>query len=77
MKIKIRGEGKKFVFYLPLSAGAISIVLKILRRKNSSVPDPKYVVPIIKEVKKYKRKYGGFTLVEIEEEDGSKIVITV
>lgn len=78
MKIAVNAEGHKIRLYLPLSVGLVRFGLRIARRYSDRVPDPKLIVPLIKELKRWKKKNGKITLVEVEDQnDGTFVQIVL
>lgn len=69
MKIRVKGEGYNFRFWVPLLPSILSLGLKIGRHYSPEVPDAKFIVPIVKELKKWRKKHGKLTLVEVDSKD--------
>lgn len=76
MKIQVRTEGRRFFLPVPLWGGLIRLGLAIGRKYSDKVPDADFVLPIVKELKRYKKQNGKFVLVEAESED-AYIKITI
>lgn len=68
MKVRIN----RFCFFVPLSQKIVSLCLKQYLRENAHITEP-----IISSLKDFRKEYGHFNIVEIEEKDGNKVVITI
>lgn len=82
MTIRIKSDNKKFVVPVPLWRGLITFVLNIALKHSETNRETILVLketltPVIKELKRFKRKNGKFTLVYIKSGDGEEIKITV
>ncbi|MBQ9482191.1 MAG: hypothetical protein IJU84_08515 [Clostridia bacterium] len=71
MKVVINGEKRRFSLFLPL--WSISGVMRAANVKGVKSLGRKFY----KALKKYKKKYGGFTLLEAESADGTRVTVTV
>ncbi|MBS1305543.1 MAG: hypothetical protein ACLR3U_02505 [Christensenellaceae bacterium] len=91
MKIRIRSNGRKFVFFLPLSTLLVKLVLKAAirtdrdgqKREISFTAEEKRSIvatgaEMAKALKKYRRRYGKFPLVRLySADDGDEVFISV
>lgn len=99
MKIRIRSNGRKFVFFLPLSTLLVKLVLKAAIRTGSeergqgsdegksrriafTAEEKRSIVAtgaeMTEALKKYRRRYGKFPLVELYgADDGDEVFISV
>lgn len=91
MKIRIRSNGKKFVFFLPLSTLLVKLVLKAAirtdrdgqKREISFTAEEKRSIvatgaEMARALKKYRRRYGKFPLVRLySADDGDEVFISV
>ena len=91
MKIRIRSNGRKFVFFLPLSTLLVKLVLKAAirtdrdgqKREISFTAEEKRSIvatgaEMAKALKKYRRRYGKFPLVRLySADDGDELFISV
>ena len=91
MKIRIRSNGRKFVFFLPLSTFLVKLVLKAAirtdrdgqKREISFTAEEKRSIvatgaEMAKALKKYRRRYGKFPLVRLySADDGDEVFISV
>ena len=91
MKIRIRSNGRKFVFFLPLSTLLVKLVLKAAIRtdrdgQKREIPftaeEKRSIVAtgaeMAKALKKYRRRYGKFPLVRLySADDGDEVFISV
>ena len=91
MKIRIRSNGRKFVFFLPLSTILVKLVLKAAirtdrdgqKREISFTAEEKRSIvatgaEMAKALKKYRRRYGKFPLVRLySADDGDEVFISV
>ena len=91
MKIRIRSNGKKFVFFLPLSTFLVKLVLKAAirtdgdgqKREISFTAEEKRSIvatgaEMARALKKYRRRYGKFPLVRLySADDGDEVFISV
>ena len=91
MKIRIRSNGRKFVFFLPLSTLLVKLVLKAAirtdrdgqKREISFTAEEKRSIvatgaEMAKALKKYRRLYGKFPLVRLySADDGDELFISV
>ncbi len=91
MKIRIRSNGRKFVFFLPLSTLLVKMVLKAAirtdrdgqKREISFTAEEKRSIvatgaEMAKALKKYRRRYGKFPLVRLySADDGDEVFISV
>ena len=91
MKIRIRSNGRKFVFFLPLSTLLVKLVLKAAirtdrdgqKREISFTAEEKRSIvatgaDMAKALKKYRRRYGKFPLVRLySADDGDEVFISV
>lgn len=91
MKIRIRSNGRKFVFFLPLSTLLVKLVLKAAirtdrdgqKREISFTAEEKRSIvatgaEMAKALKKYCRRYGKFPLVRLySADDGDEVFISV
>ena len=75
MKLLIKTTRKERKIPLPFLSG---IILKsVLKEAGVEVSINKNVKDILRCLKTYKKEYGEFTLVEVEEKDGAVIKIIV
>ena len=91
MKIRIRSNGRKFVFFLPLSTLLVKLVLKAAirtdrdgqKREISFTAEEKRSIvatgaEMAKALKKYRRRYLKFPLVRLySADDGDEVFISV
>ena len=91
MKIRIRSNGRKFVFFLPLSTLLVKLVLKAAirtdrdgqKREISFTAEEKRSIvatgaEMATALKKYRRRYGKFPLVRLySADDGDEVFISV
>ena len=91
MKIRIRSNGRKFVFFLPLSTLLVKLVVKAAirtdrdgqKREISFTAEEKRSIvatgaEMAKALKKYRRRYGKFPLVRLySADDGDEVFISV
>ena len=91
MKIRIRSNGRKFVFFLPLSTLLVKLVLKAAirtdrdgqKREISFTAEEKRSIvatgaEMAQALKKYRRRYGKFPLVRLySADDGDEVFISV
>lgn len=91
MKIRIRSNGRKFVFFLPLSTLLVKLVLKAAirtdrdgqKREISFTAEEKRSIvatgaEMARALKKYRRRYGKFPLVRLySADDGDEVFISV
>lgn len=91
MKIRIRSNGRKFVFFLPLSTLLVKMVLKAAirtdrdgqKREISFTAEEKRSIvatgaEMARALKKYRRRYGKFPLVRLySADDGDEVFISV
>lgn len=68
MKIRIN----KFCFFVPLSSRIVRFIMKKYVTEYLQVLDS-----IIFSLKEYKRVNGHFNLIEVEDKDGNRVVITI
>lgn len=73
MKLFIKTSVKTRKFFLPIP---LRIVVKALL-KEAGATDFTQVKTIIRGLKEYKKEHGAFTLVEVEEMDGTVVKIVV
>ena len=91
MKIRIRSNGRKFVFFLPLSTLLVKLVLKAAirtdrdgqKREISFTAEEKRSIvatgaEMARALKKYRRRYCKFPLVQLySADDGDEVFISV
>lgn len=78
LKIKIRTkEGKNFFVPVPLAGFIVKLALHFVRKKNKEVPPYSVVRPVIKELKRFRKRNGSFIFVEAESEEGEKVKISL
>lgn len=75
MKLLIKNEKKERKIPLPLLS---RIIIKgLLKEAGVEVSINKNVKDILRCLRAYKKEYGAFTLVEVQEKDGAVIKIIV
>lgn len=88
MRIQIRSEeAKKINIRLPNSLLTSKFLVRVVSNHTSRSGDPvdketrtmlMELMPVLKQsIRKMKKKYGEFTLVEVESEDGEHVKITL
>ncbi len=75
MKLLIKNEKKERKIPLPFLSRII--VKGLLKEAGVEVSINKNVKDILRCLKGYKKEYGAFTLVEVEEKDGTVVKIIV
>lgn len=73
MKLLIKKGDKERKFPLPIPK---RLIVKALL-KEAGIRGPSPLKNILRTLKEYKKEYGAFTLVEVEEKDGSVVKIIV
>lgn len=76
MVIKISGESHKLKFWIPTRLIKLKFVYKQIF-KDSNLNAYNIGKLIYKELRKYIKNFGHFTLVDIISDDGTKITIKV
>ena len=82
MRIHIQTEGARFFVPLPTgllcSRAGARLVLYILRQSGHTAPiPPQTVYAAQKALRQYLRRYGHFTLVDVESADGDRVKIVL
>lgn len=77
MKIKVFSGKVKIFLWIPLWLPLVRLGLKIGHRYSDRVPPDEVLLPVVKEVKRFRRQNGRFTLVEVCAADGSIVKITL
>ena len=82
MTIHIQTEGKKLTFWFPtcvvFSKGLIKFGLRMAQKhSDTQIPDipPEAIDALCGEMKRIKKKYGRYELVEVESSDGDRVQI--
>lgn len=82
MTIKIKSDKKKFFLPVPLWTGIINFALNLASKHAEKDREvilalKEVVPPVIKELKRFKRKHGKLVIVDITSADGEEVKITV
>lgn len=79
MRIRIRSGKIRLFLILPLWCWLLRIILTLARKHGGEeVPDPDLVIPIIKQVKRFRRRNGSFVFVDaVSPKDDMKVKITI
>ncbi|NLC88796.1 MAG: hypothetical protein GX681_01870 [Clostridiaceae bacterium] len=88
MRIQIRSEeAKKINIRVPNSLLTSKLLLRLVSKQSSWSDDPEdqktrtmllELMPVLKQsIRNTKKKYGKFTLVEVESKDGEYVKITL
>ena len=80
MWIRIRPqEGPKFNIPVPLSLASSRVIWKMVSKYNSgeAAKYAPYAAEIVRELRRYVRRNGHFTLVDVQDSEGDRVTITV
>jgi polyphosphate kinase len=80
MKIKIKTDDVKFTIRLPLATIKTKFFWKMISDNEYGIDEEEshhFACMIYKELKKFRKKYGGFVLLDINTEEGELVQIIV
>lgn len=69
MKIKVNAQNHRFSLWFPLSAIKWRFIWKNIDQENKEIDYRKMTSKVYKELKKWKKENGSFTLVDVESKD--------
>lgn len=82
MKIQVTGSGNDINLTLPTRLMFSRFVLKQVLRRSGTAASVERIAPeaaeaIVQELNRIQKKYGSWTLVEVESADGEHVTITL